>query len=83
METFTPWETLNDVPPSLRTYKGARLNIDQINAIVSRAYELATTQIDEKGFPTHKNPDLGSARAEFEQSHEIVDGLWVSAGASK
>ena len=76
-EQFTPWETLNEVPPTLRTYKGARLNIDQINAIAKSSYELAQIAVDEKGYSTHKNPDLGTARYEFEQKYEIVDGLWV------
>jgi hypothetical protein len=62
---------LNTVPTAWRTYKSARLNLFQINEIISEAY---ATAIETE---TGKIPNYGGARAKFSESHYIEDGFWV------
>lgn len=61
------WENLNEVPDALRLHKGARLNLEQVEEVVKKAYELESDG----------NPNLGAAWIEFEQKYTIESGLWV------
>ncbi len=65
------YTTITDVPHAWRKLEGAPLSLEQINRIYgTRAAELA----EEKGLD---NPDYGTAKVEFRETHEIRDGLWV------
>lgn len=74
MENTEPYtyKDLNEVPPHWRTYKGAKLNIDQINAIVADAYKHMI--VGEESII----PDYGGARERFNQENQIEDNMWIS-----
>jgi hypothetical protein len=67
MEVYE-YQTLNEVPVPWRTYKSARLSLNQINEIMKDAAENSITA---------DVMDLGGARRRFSESHEIVYGFWV------
>lgn len=67
MEVYI-YTSINEVPKPWRTYKSARLSLDQINSIISDANDNLT----ESGVA-----DLGGARRRFSENHEIVEGFWV------
>jgi hypothetical protein len=62
---------INNVPVPWRTYKSVRLNLNQINEIISNAY-LHPIETE-----TGNIPDYGKARAEFAATHHVEDGFWV------
>ena len=66
--TFTD---MNDVPEPWRVWRGAKLNLEQVNSIIEDAYD---NQFEQEGSLI---PDYGGARARFEEKHEIVESLWV------
>ncbi len=66
-ETAPVYESLEQAPESWRQLQGARLNLEQLNAIMDRAYELG------KG----GKPAYGEAHTEFMDRHQQRDGQWV------
>lgn len=71
------YKDLNEVPEKWKAYKGARLNLEQINKIIEYAYEKQIVNGD-----TYI-PDYGAARAKFEESNEIQSNFWVSKKEDK
>ena len=67
MTTAYVYQSLSEVPTVWRKLKGGRLALEQINAIVSRAYALGSKDA----------PAYGKAQAEFMAAHELRNGLWV------
>ena len=61
------YKTLNDVPVKWRTYKSAKLNVQQVNEIMADAYTSMKDGI----------PDYGGSRRRFAEAREIQDGFWV------
>lgn len=73
MEEPYIYTDLNEVPVRWKFYKGARLNLEQINSIITTAYEnKLTTEYGDI-------PDYAYARDIFEKSHSIENNLWVTA----
>ena len=72
MEEYYVYENLNEVPDKWKAYKGAKLSLEQINAIIADAYNNVIT----KGEVTI--PDYGGARERFSETHVIINSLWAS-----
>lgn len=72
MEEPYIYADLNEVPVRWKSYKGARLNLEQINSIIEIAYEnKLTTEYGDI-------PDYAYARSQFEEHHIIKNNLWVT-----
>jgi hypothetical protein len=65
------YKDLNEVPLRWRTYKGARLSLEQINNIISFACE---NPIETE---TGDIPNYAAGREELENTHEILKGFWI------
>lgn len=77
MEAYI-YETINQVPKPWRTYKSAKLSLEQINGIVADAALHAIQTTNPDGTLLCEVPDLGGARRRFADSHHIDSGFWVS-----
>ena len=64
-----PWKSMGEVPPNLRKLKGARLTLEQANAIARCAEELQKE-------PGSREPWAICISA-FLKSHKIQKGRWV------
>jgi hypothetical protein len=65
------YQSLHEVPVPWRTYKGARLTLEQVQAIVNNADKISKD-----------NSALATARKEFEKSHRIENGMWLKGSKS-
>jgi hypothetical protein len=72
------WTDLNAVPAPFRKLNGARLSLEQINCLATRAVELGG--IRDNGFGEVFEPSEGAARVEFMAIHKIEAGVWVVRG---
>lgn len=66
----------NSPPAPFKVYMGARLSLDQVNAIMADAYEHKITSGDSV------IPDFGGARKRFADNHHIEQGFWVTGNAT-
>jgi hypothetical protein len=66
------FNNLFEIPETIRVYQGGRLDFEQAKALVDRAYALGKDG----------NPDMGQAREEFVDSHEIEGDIWVKKAVS-
>lgn len=80
MEQPFVYTTLHEVPEPWRKLYGARLNVDQINAMMADAYTLGTYSSDAEGNPAGFVPAYGTARRDFAARHYIVNGFWAIKG---
>lgn len=71
------YTSLNEVPQPWRYVRSVPLNLEQVNAIVSRAYELCAH--DETKFAG----GLAQSRKEFSEDNTVQDSVWVPIAKPK
>jgi hypothetical protein len=69
------FEDVYQAPAHMRIFRGARLNLKQINDMIADAY--ANKLPIEEGVRDTIIPDFGGARNRFEAAHKIQKGFWV------
>lgn len=72
MADLPVFENLYAIPESIRILQGARLTFEQATALIERSYALGVDG----------NPDMGRAKSEFFESHQIKEGedVWTPLG---
>lgn len=73
MEERYVYKDLNEVPVKWRSYKGARLSLEQVNLIMEYAYDNMMELEDGTFIPAY-----GQARIYFEEMFYIENGIWIS-----
>lgn len=76
MEERYIYSDLNEVPQRWKSYKGAKLSLDQINEIIDLAY------LHKLEGEFGAIPDYGYARTLFEETHSVINNFWVSKGVA-
>lgn len=67
------FNTLYEIPESIRILQGARLTFEQAVELIEHAYELGAEDA----------PDLGRAKESFFDNHEIEGDIWISKKKSE